>query len=145
VRFESLHPPGTDLTRRNNQSCVLRMAAPGGSMPRTGDVERAAEMRMIAKRPTADVLLVPHHGSCTSSSPEFIAAVAPRWAVVTAGYRSRFGHPSAEVLARYRAAGAHIMRTDSEGAVHILLEKEGPRVFGERDSAARYWRRASGV
>ena len=145
VRFEFLHPQSTDLSRRNNQSCVLRVAAQGGSMLLTGDVERAAEMRMIAKRPAADVLLVPHHGSRTSSSAEFIAAVAPRWAVVTVGYRSRFGHPSPEVLARYRAAGAHIMRTDSEGAVHILLEKEGPRVFGERDSAARYWRRARGV
>jgi competence protein ComEC len=145
VGFEFLHPGGADFASRNNQSCVLRVSARGGSMLLTGDVERAAEAHMVAKRPTADVLLVPHHGSRTSSSPEFIAAVAPRWAVVTAGYRSRFGHPSAEVLARYRAAGAHIMRTDSVGAVHVLLEKEGPRVFGERTRAARYWRRAGGV
>ena len=145
VRFEFLHPHGADLSSRNNQSCVLRVAAQGGSMLLTGDVERAAEMRIVEQRPTADVLLVPHHGSRTSSTPEFIAAVAPRWAVVTAGYRSRFGHPSAEVLARYRAAGAHVMRTDSQGAVHVLLEKDGPRVFGERGRVVRYWRRASGV
>jgi competence protein ComEC len=144
VRFEFLHPAkADDSARRNNQSCVLRVAARGGAMLLTGDVERAAEMRLLSRSPKADVLLVPHHGSRTSSSPELIAAVAPRWAVITAGYRSRFGHPSAEVLERYRAAGVRIMRTDLEGAVHVALEPEGVRVGGERRSAARYWRRAS--
>jgi competence protein ComEC len=146
VRFEVLHPEaGAAPARRNNQSCVLRVAAQGGSMLLTGDVERAAELQIIGKHPRADVLLVPHHGSRTSSSPEFIAAVAPRWAVVAVGYRSRFGHPSSEVLGRYAAAGATLLRTDRDGAVHVLLEKEGPRLLGERSRAARYWRRAPGV
>jgi competence protein ComEC len=90
-------------------------------------------------------MLVPHHGSRTSSSAEFIAAVAPRWAVVTAGYRSRFGHPSGEVLARYRAAGVRVMRTDLDGAVHVLLEMHGPRVIGERQARRRYWRQVPPV
>ncbi|HEX6320656.1 MAG TPA: DNA internalization-related competence protein ComEC/Rec2 [Burkholderiales bacterium] len=146
VRFEFLHPAtGAADARRNNQSCVLRVAAQGGSMLLTGDIERAVELQLIEKSPKADVMLVPHHGSRTSSSAEFIAAVAPRWAVVAAGYRSRFGHPSKEVLQRYRTAGAAVMRTDLDGAVHVLLEPQGPRVIAERRRAPRYWRRVPRV
>ena len=106
VRFEFLHPPpGWESARRNNQSCVLRVEAGGASMLLTGDIERAAEFALLEGNPKSDVLLVPHHGSRTSSSDEFIAAVAPRWAVVPAGYRNRFGHPAREVLARYAKAG----------------------------------------
>jgi competence protein ComEC len=145
VRFEFLHPgAGRRPARRNNESCVLRIAAQGGSMLLTGDVERAAEAEMARLFPEAlkaSVLLVPHHGSRTSSSREFIAAVAPRWAVVAAGYRNRFGHPSDEVLERYRAAGAAVARTDRDGAVRIVLEKEGPQVSAERELRPRYWRR----
>jgi competence protein ComEC len=146
VAFEFLHPgPGAQRARRNDQSCVLRIAAQGGSMLLTGDIERAAEASMLDQPLKSDVMLVPHHGSRTSSSAEFIAAVAPRWAVVTVGYRSRFGHPSAEVLERYRAAGAAVRRTDLDGAVHILLETQGPRVIGEREARPRYWRRVPRV
>ena len=146
VRFEVLHPAaGAPGARRNNDSCVLRVAAPGGSMLLTGDIERLAEVSIIHPGLKSDVLLVPHHGSRTSSSQEFIAAVAPVWAVVPVGYRSRFGHPSGEVLERYRAAQVALMRTDRDGAVHVALERDGPRVLGERSRAARYWRRAPGV
>jgi len=146
VRFEFLHPAdGAADARRNNQSCVLRVAAQGGSMLLTGDVEKGAEAAMLLQPLKSDVMLVPHHGSRTSSSPEFIAAVAPRWAVVAAGYRSRFGHPSEEVLQRYRAAGIAVMRTDLDGAVHVLLEPQGPRVIAERRRAPRYWRRVPRV
>jgi competence protein ComEC len=146
VRFEFLHPAaGAPGARRNNDSCVLRVSAPGGSMLLTGDIERLAEVSIIHSRLKSDVLLVPHHGSRTSSSREFIAAVAPAWAVVPVGYRSRFGHPSGEVLERYRAAQVALMRTDRDGAVHVALERDGPRVIGERSRAARYWRRAPGV
>jgi competence protein ComEC len=141
VRFAFLHPEGEARMRRNNQSCVLHVAAQGGSILLTGDIERAAELSMLNHLPKADVVLVPHHGSRSSSSREFIAAVAPRWAVVAAGYRNRFGHPTAEVLGRYRAAGAAILRTDRDGAVQIILEKEKVRIIGERERQPRYWRR----
>lgn len=111
----------------------------------TGDIERAAEASLVEKKVTADVLLVPHHGSRTSSSRAFIDAVGPRWAVVAAGYRNRFGHPSDEVLERYRAAGALVARTDRDGAVHVLLQKRGLKMERERQRVARYWRRAPGV
>jgi competence protein ComEC len=107
----------------------------------TGDIERAAEEVLTRTQPQnlkADVLLVPHHGSRSSSSAPFIAAVAPRWAVVTAGYRNRFGHPSAEVLERYRTAGVRVVRTDLDGATSIYLKNE-ISIVSERARRGRYW------
>jgi competence protein ComEC len=142
VRFEFLHPPpGWESARRNNQSCVLRVEARGTAMLLTGDIERAAEVSLL-KMARADVLLVPHHGSKTSSSAEFVAAVAPRWAVVPAGYRNRFGHPAREVLERYREAGVRVLRTDLDGAVTVILKSE-PEIGAERARARRYWRAPS--
>jgi competence protein ComEC len=144
VRFEFLHPQaGWDSARRNNQSCVLRIDAGGASMLLTGDIERAAEEYLArgSSALRADVLLVPHHGSRTSSSAEFIAAVAPRWAIVPAGYRNRFGHPAREVLERYSRAGVPLLRTDADGAVHVLLKPGAIRVGAERSLRPRYWRR----
>jgi len=103
----------------------------------TGDIERAAEKEIPA--PRTDVLLVPHHGSRSSSSPELLAAVQPRFAVVPVGYRSRFGHPAPEVLERYRAAGAALWRTDRDGAVTVLLGSSAPVLVSERRQRARYW------
>jgi competence protein ComEC len=148
VRFEFLHPPpGWESARRNNQSCVLRVDAAGASMLMTGDIERAAEetLRRSTVSLHSDILLVPHHGSRTSSSADFIAAVAPRWAVVPAGYRNRFGHPAREVLERYAAAGVSVLRTDLEGAVSIILKKDAVRVDTERSLRPRYWRRSPHV
>jgi competence protein ComEC len=143
VDFEFLHPqPGWEAARRNNQSCVLRIEAAGASMLLTGDIERAAELVLLEKIQKADVLLVPHHGSRTSSSAEFIAAVAPRWAVVPAGYRNRFGHPAREVLERYGAAGVPVLRTDLDGAVRVVLKQNFTRVEAERRLRPRYWRRS---
>ena len=141
VRFAFLHPPLEEPPgRRNNRSCVLSVAAAGSSMLLTGDIERAAESRLLQGPLRADVLLVPHHGSRTSSTAEFIQAVSPRWAVVPAGYRNRFGHPSADVLERYRAAGTRLLRTDLDGAVQVQLGERGAQVIAERTRRPRYWR-----
>jgi competence protein ComEC len=117
---------------------VLRIAAAGGSMLLTGDIERAAEAELAAMDVKADVLLVPHHGSRTSSTAPFIAAVSPRWAVAAAGYRNRFGHPNTEVLQRYSDAGVTVMRTDRDGAIRIALESR-ISILGERAERGRYW------
>jgi competence protein ComEC len=142
VRFAFLHP-ATDAqpSRRNDMSCVLRIATSSGSMLFTGDIERAAESALLFDSAglKSDVMLAPHHGSRTSSSEAFIAAVAPRWAIVAAGYRNRFGHPSAEVLERYRAAGADVWRTDMHGAVHAVFSAEEVSVTAERMMRRRYW------
>ncbi|MGH8704367.1 MAG: DNA internalization-related competence protein ComEC/Rec2, partial [Burkholderiales bacterium] len=153
VRFTLLHPARADLVARkaNNLSCVLKVSAGGRSMLLTGDIERAAEIAIIERAADAergrrepgalrsDVLLVPHHGSRTSSSVEFLAAVDPQTAVVPAGYRNRFGHPNAEVLERYRDIGARVLRTDRDGAISVHLWPGGVSVAGERERRRRYW------
>ncbi|HEX6689974.1 MAG TPA: DNA internalization-related competence protein ComEC/Rec2, partial [Burkholderiales bacterium] len=140
VRFEFLHPGAGQGYRKNDGSCVLRIATAGGAMLLTGDIERAAESDLVSSntRIKADVLLVPHHGSRTSSTTGFIDAVSPRWAIVAAGYRNRFGHPSAEVLERYRAAGVRLLRTDLDGAASIRLGEQ-LSVSTERARRGRYW------
>lgn len=146
VVFEFLHPGAEAASghgaRANNRSCVLRIAAPGGRILLTGDIERAAERELLRRAPglvAADALLVPHHGSATSSSPEFVREVAPRYAVLAVGYRNRFGHPREEVLARYRAAGSTLLRTDTGGAVEIRFAPGASRVELHRERAHRYW------
>jgi competence protein ComEC len=146
VEFALLHPAPADYRtarRGNDLSCVLRVSAAGHSALLTADIERAAEAQLVAREGRAlraELLLVPHHGSRSSSSPAFLAAVAPGWAVVTAGYRNRFRHPAGEVVERYRAAGAALLRTDLDGAVSIRLGAGGVRVEAERRRTARYWR-----
>jgi competence protein ComEC len=123
---------------RNNASCVLRIAAGGHALLLTGDIERRAELELVQAGPVkSDIVVVPHHGSRTSSTPGFVAAVSPRWAIVPVGYRSRFGHPHPQVLERYREAGARIARTDLDGAIRIKLGEL--EVRREREIRARYW------
>ena len=146
VSFEFLHPreevPSGRSARANNRSCVLRIEAKGGRVLLTGDIERAAERVLLHNAPqllVAEALVVPHHGSASSSSPEFVKQVAPRYAIFTAGYRNRFGHPREDVLARYREAGSELLRTDSGGAIKMRFEPEGIRVEAHRVRARRYW------
>src|SRR5467141_2900768 len=141
VSFEFLHPSGVSAdrsVRANNQSCVLRIEAPGGRVLLTGDIERAAERELLMRSPAllpADALIVPHHGSATSSTPEFVKQVAPRHAVFAVGYRNRFGHPREDVLARYREAGSELLRTDAGGAIQLRFAPGASRVEAERDRA----------
>jgi competence protein ComEC len=141
VRFEMLHPAaGSAARRRNDESCVLRVSAGGVAMLLTGDIERGSEaelLRTTALR--ADAMLVPHHGSRSSSTGEFLAAVRPRFALVAAGYRNRFGHPHEEVLARYAAAGIELLRTDRDGALTLRLAPGSIGVEAQRARRARYW------
>lgn len=143
VRFAILHPAADDYAgekKPNNLSCVLRVSGEGGSILLTGDIEAPDERALIARaggRLRSDVLVAPHHGGRGSSSPEFIAAVAPREVVFSAGYRNGFGHPRAEVLARY--AGSRHWRTDRDGDVRVALGRK-TRVTAWRAEQPRYWR-----
>jgi len=87
------------------------------------------------------VLGVPHHGSHSSSSAGFIAALHPDLAIVSAGWRSRYGHPHPEVVARYRDAGAEVVNTAEQGALTIDFPADAkPRATAERERRRRYWR-----
>jgi competence protein ComEC len=145
VSFEFLHPRGEVLSgrsgRANNRSCVLRIEARGGRVLLTGDIERATERELpgLPALLTAEALLAPHHGSGSSSSPEFVNQVAPRYAIFSAGYRNRFGHPRNTVLARYREAGSELLRTDLGGAIRMRLEPEDIQIEVQRERSRRYW------
>jgi competence protein ComEC len=105
VRFDVLHPSSGDYERKrkpNALSCVLRVSTAQTAALLAGDIEAAQEKSLVdsAQPLRADWLLVPHHGSATSSTQVFLEAVQPRVALVQAGYRNRFGHPRPDVLQR---------------------------------------------
>ncbi|MDK9725724.1 MAG: DNA internalization-related competence protein ComEC/Rec2 [Sterolibacteriaceae bacterium MAG5] len=146
VRFEMLHPAAAQyagpLRRTNDLSCVLKVTAAGHAMLLTSDIEAISETELLVRhgdRLRAEALTVPHHGSRTSSTPEFVAAVGARTAIFPVGYRNRFGHPKDEVVARYRAAGTALWRTDADGALTVRLGQGGVTVAAERAERRRYW------
>jgi competence protein ComEC len=112
----------------NDNSIVLRLVFGARAILMVGDAQREEEGALLATardRLRADVLKVGHHGSATSSSPAFLAAVAPREAVVSVGRRNRFGHPHPATLAALSAAGARLWRTDVDGAVTVTTDGAG--------------------
>ncbi|HYH40521.1 MAG TPA: DNA internalization-related competence protein ComEC/Rec2 [Burkholderiales bacterium] len=145
VRFDVLHPgreSHDQKSRENDRSCVLRLAAPGGTVVLPGDIERRAEEALLAKGSDlfANVLVAPHHGSRTSSTSTFIDAVRPQTVIFPAGYRNRFGHPHPDVVQRYRDAGSAIHRTDRDGAVLVNVSPEGAVTVDRwRALHRRYW------
>jgi competence protein ComEC len=119
-------PRGTRPYRaRNDDSLVLELALGDVRLLLAGDVEAAGEsaLQLVA----TPVVKVPHHGSRSSSSPAFVHALSPRLALVSAGFRNRFGHPHPLVVARYQEAGARVLRTSEEGA--ITVSTDGRRVW----------------
>lgn len=111
---------------KNNDSLVLRLRYRNRSMLLPGDAEKQAEHQILAENPAdamhADVLKVGHHGSKNSTSPEFLAAVQPQVGIISAGESNPYGHPSAELLDRLANANVRILRTDRDGAVHVLTD-----------------------
>jgi hypothetical protein len=108
---------GKALAKPNARSCVLRVTAAGHAMLLTADIEMPQEGALIERQKdaiAADVMLVPHHGSRTSSTAAFLDAVHPQLAIVQAGYLNRFGHPRPDVLARYAARGIPVLRNDRD-------------------------------
>ena len=154
VDFEMLHPLAADydvVKKTNAMSCVLRISSGSQSALLAGDIERAQEAALVRRLTPdemlprtelgglqADVLLAPHHGSHSSSSALFLNAVQPRIALVQAGYRNRFGHPHAAVLARYAAQGTKAIDTAHCGAI-TWQSWQADAVRCERQAKPRYW------
>lgn len=143
VAFEILQPhPGQPGTN-NNRSCVLKITSDDYSVLLTGDIEREAEfalLRHYGQTLSADVLVVPHHGSRTSSTQAFIDAVSPDYALFPVGYRNRYGFPLQEVTERYAARGIRLMRTDLAGAIVLRPDRDGtPQLTAWRQQARRLW------
>ena len=149
VRFDVLHPDAGSYAvaklKTNDRSCVVKVSTQRFSALLTADVEAVSEAALIARYAAmpsilkSDVLLMPHHGSLTSSTPEFIDAVAPKIALINAGYRNRFGHPRDGVLARYEVRNIPVMRTDWHGAITINSVDGVNRIEKVRKTRQRYW------
>ncbi|RFC39992.1 MAG: competence protein ComEC [Candidatus Nitrotoga sp. CP45] len=149
VRFEVLHPTAEsyaeEKVRDNNRSCVLKISTGKNSVLLAADIEKDSEWRLLKQHEEelpATILVVPHHGSKTSSVNAFIAAVHPRYAVFTVGYRNRFGHPKEEIVERYRAMGSELLRSDKDGAIVVEMDTQNVSVERYRKSHARYWQQA---
>ena len=150
VEFSILHPQpaesdapaSTGKTRNTNaQSCVLRIMAPNGvAALLPGDIEIAQEQSLLAQAAPlrADVLLLPHHGSKTSSGAALLDAVRPRSAWAQTSYRNRFGHPAPEVVQRLQERQIRLVNSVQCGAAHWSSEQPD-NVTCQRQNPARYW------
>ena len=151
VEFTVLHPgeAAISTTRQaqspNANSCVLQVRAKDGGQGAAqallaGDIEAPQEMSLVRAGALAPVhwLLVPHHGSRTSSSTEWVQALKPRWAVVQAGYRNRFGHPVPSVVQRYEQAGTNLVQNTDCGAA-LWRSAEPEQMQCERERHLRFW------
>ncbi|NCT96398.1 MAG: DNA internalization-related competence protein ComEC/Rec2 [Comamonadaceae bacterium] len=148
VDFEILHPGPEAWASRglstNAMSCVLRVATHrGASAWLTGDLPAAQEVRLALERPgeRATLLMAPHHGSASSSSPVLLNTLQPRWVVVQSGYRNRFGHPARVVVERYEARGIPWVESPRCGAATWRSDRPD-ELRCERVEGRRYWHRS---
>ena len=152
VKFEFIHPiidwQGSD----NDRSCVMKVSSPEHSVLLTGDIQRKAEKQLLVMHHLrgqslldADIMLMPHHGSKTSSRKSFIDAVDPKWAIASAGYRSRFKHPASKVVKRYETMGIKVLNTADSGAIQFYIggTKKIAEPIEHRPIGRRFWSRKS--
>jgi competence protein ComEC len=146
VRFEILYPTlssyADDNIKNNDRGCVLRISSGNNSVLLAADIEKYSEHDLLNRHPeqlNSTLLVVPHHGSKTSSTSNFVDAVHPRYAVFTTGYRNRFGHPKKEVVERYRALGSELLRSDEDGAILVNMDTQNMYIEKYRLTHARYW------
>lgn len=137
---EDYGPDGQGLLSSNAMSCVLRVVGAEHSAWLGGDIDATREVQLALARPDdrATVMLAPHHGSLTSSSPVLLNTLQPRWVLVQSGYRNRFGHPAPAVLDRYRQRGMRWVNSPDCGAA-TWRSAEPDAVECHRDRARRYW------
>jgi competence protein ComEC len=141
VEFAVLYPESGYAGTGNDASCVLLVEAGRHRLLLTGDIERRGESVLSAMNElTADVVVVPHHGSATSSSGALVEQLSAQAAVVSAGYRNRWGFPVPAVRSRWTRSGATVLVTAEWGAVHIRFGDDVLELAGERAVRRRYWR-----
>jgi competence protein ComEC len=122
---------------------VLRIVAADHSILLTGDVENAAEAEMLEAGVLGgtDIVVMPHHGSRTSSSERFVQAVSARWSLCPAGWRNRWGFPKRDVVERWQAGGARVLETATTGAIEFSLAPSAalPEPCLHRPASRRFW------
>jgi competence protein ComEC len=142
VEMHVLWPPAAvhpDEPSRNNDSVVLRIRFGNTSLLLTGDIEKSAESALVGagKELTAGVVKVPHHGSHSSSTEAFVAATRARFAIISVGQRSRFGHPHPEVVERWQASGARVLTTGKCGTITVTTDGTDLNVTGMQSRTLR--------
>jgi competence protein ComEC len=139
VAFRWLHPGDLEFERDNDSSCVLLVSVGAHTVLISGDIEARAERDLLSTGLVAhvDVMIVPHHGSRTSSTQAFVAASNPHWAIYSVGYRNRWNFPLPRVVERWEQAGAQGLRTSHSGAITFDL------IPGQALGPPREWRRES--
>lgn len=147
VRFDVLHPQmhhfdetGKGRLSTNDMSCVLLVTAGEQSAWLGGDITDRQEVRMALERPDlrATVMLAPHHGSRSSSSPVLLNTLRPQWVIAQSGYRNRFNHPAPTVLDRYRQRGIRWVTSANCGAA-IWRSWQPGAVHCHRHAERRFW------
>ena len=139
VNFQLLSWQGG--TNRNNRSCLLQVTGPGFNLVLSGDIEVEAELALLNNlQGKVDWLMVPHHGSRTSSSPALLNHLMPQWAVIAAGFNNAFRHPHPEIVTRYQNRGAHVISTAEQGALIFKADRKGLHwVSSARPARQRFW------
>lgn len=142
VEFKILSPGSDSQVSENDQSCVLKITTPTGSVLLTGDIEKTSEQRLVNMNKdelAANILIAPHHGSKTSSSAAFLKQVDPDWILIPAGYKNRFGFPHEIVLTRYRTLKIPWLNLADSGAICVYFKTEGISIYEQRKLSGRYW------
>lgn len=145
VEFKILSPlVQTTYNKRNDKSCVLMVKTANHKLLLTGDIESYSENKLLQNYDdlSADVLLVPHHGSKSSSSLDFIQAVKPKYALFSTGYKNSYGHPKTEVLQRYQTHNIQTYNTALDGAIRIDMAAD-LSLFSFRTKYKHFWMSAS--
>jgi competence protein ComEC len=142
VKFTILSPQPQAFVLENDNSCVLKIQSEHGTVLLTGDIEAGAESWLVetyGKDLKADVLIAPHHGSKTSSTPTFLQAIQPDYVLIPAGYRNQFGHPHKDVLLRYRNIKAKSLNVADSGAIQISFRNNAITLQSMRETESKYW------
>jgi competence protein ComEC len=123
IEFHVLHPPPGSNFDGNDRSCVVLIEAGQYRVLLSGDIEQPAEHRLVRDGllPPVDVVLVPHHGSRTSSSKPFVHALSPSVAIVSAAFGNHWGFPKEDIVARWEAVGARVLSTATSGAIGLRM------------------------
>lgn len=134
------YPSASTSDNTNNRSCVLKIGYQGASILLPGDIERARENKIMHHDLKADVLIAPHHGSRSSSSPGFIRAVGPRHVIFTTGYLNQHRHPANVVEKRYAAIKSNAMNTAYDGAITLKVIEGRWKITTHAQNNTEFWR-----
>ncbi len=143
VQYQFISPSVDTPDGSNNRSCVLRLSYGSSSVLIAGDIEKQVERQLLDRKTdlSADILLVPHQGSKTSSTEAFIDAVNPNLALIAAGYLNQYGHPHPEVTKRYNQRGIALLSTIESGSIQVEISLNDRQIKSFRESQKRFWQR----